>query len=144
MRTLLALHLAATLFMTGLIWFVQVVHYPLFEAVGERNFPGYERLHTERTTWVVAPVMLVELAAAGWLLLRRPEGVPGWAPVAGGVLLGVIWLSTFVLQVPRHAELASGFASPAHSALVATNWIRTWAWTARAVLALCWMNGRAG
>ena len=32
---LLLLHAAATLFMTGLIWFVQVVHYPLFARVGE-------------------------------------------------------------------------------------------------------------
>ena len=27
-------HIAATLFMCGAIWFVQIVHYPLFEQVG--------------------------------------------------------------------------------------------------------------
>jgi hypothetical protein len=29
---------ASTLFMTGLSWFVQVVHYPLFAAVGPDAF----------------------------------------------------------------------------------------------------------
>lgn len=31
LRWLLAAHAFVTLFMTGLIWFVQVVHYPFFE-----------------------------------------------------------------------------------------------------------------
>ena len=32
------LQLASTLAMVGLIWFVQVVHYPLFEKVGAGGF----------------------------------------------------------------------------------------------------------
>jgi sterol desaturase/sphingolipid hydroxylase (fatty acid hydroxylase superfamily) len=66
-------NLAATWFMVGLIWFVQVVHYPLFAAVpaGE-PFAAYHRQHVRRTTWVVAPVMLVELVTAVALLLARP------------------------------------------------------------------------
>lgn len=32
-KWLLLLNLASALFMTGLIWFVQVVHYPLFERI---------------------------------------------------------------------------------------------------------------
>ena len=31
---LLLLHAGATFFMCGLIWFVQIVHYPLFAQVG--------------------------------------------------------------------------------------------------------------
>ncbi len=42
---LLAVHLAATAAMTGLIWFVQVVHYPLFDLVGRAQFVGYEAAH---------------------------------------------------------------------------------------------------
>lgn len=33
---LLLVHAAVTLYMTGVIWFVQVVHYPLFSCVGRR------------------------------------------------------------------------------------------------------------
>ena len=39
LETLILLgHLAATLFMVGVIWFVQVVHYPLFAKVGATAF----------------------------------------------------------------------------------------------------------
>ncbi|MEY4607349.1 MAG: hypothetical protein RLY45_2109, partial [Actinomycetota bacterium] len=38
-------HLVATMFMVGLIWFVQVVHYPLMAAVGEQQFVAYEDRH---------------------------------------------------------------------------------------------------
>ena len=47
---LLSLHLAATAAMTGLIWFVQVVHYPLFAAVGADQFVAYEVAHQRRTS----------------------------------------------------------------------------------------------
>ncbi|MBM4195260.1 MAG: hypothetical protein FJ202_12930 [Gemmatimonadetes bacterium] len=61
---LLLLHAAMTLFMVGVIWFVQVVHYPLFSRVGEAAFPEYGRHHVRRTGWVVGLPMLVELGAA--------------------------------------------------------------------------------
>ena len=54
----LYLHAASTLSMVGLIWFVQVVHYPLFARV-EQGFIAYEQIHQQRTTWVVAPLMPV-------------------------------------------------------------------------------------
>ncbi len=39
-------HITATLYMTGLIWFVQIVHYPLFARVGNAEFSAYEQRHT--------------------------------------------------------------------------------------------------
>ena len=41
----LLVHVVATLVMTGLIWFVQIVHYPLMAKVGRADFAEYERLH---------------------------------------------------------------------------------------------------
>jgi hypothetical protein len=130
---LLAVHAGATLFLVGLIWFVQMVHYPLFAAVGTAGFAAYAEAHAERTTWVVAPVMLIELVSALSLLRYR---LPRAAVVAGVVLLAIVWASTFLLQVPRHGILAGGFDAAAHQGLVATNWLRTAAWTARGILAL--------
>ena len=46
--------------MTGLIWFVQVVHYPLFERVAVQIFASYQQAHQRLTTWVVAPALLVQ------------------------------------------------------------------------------------
>lgn len=129
---LLLLHAAATLFMTGLIWFVQIVHYPLFAAVGRSEFAAYEREHTRRTTLVVGPVMLAEALAALALLAARPSPA-AWTGLA---LLAVIWMSTAFLQVPQHNLLGFGFNPAAHAWLVQSNWLRTAAWTLRSLLAL--------
>ncbi|HEX2205610.1 MAG TPA: hypothetical protein VHG91_20025 [Longimicrobium sp.] len=48
----------------------------------------------------------------------------------------MVWLSTALLQVPMHGRLERGFDAAAHRRLVATNWVRTVAWTARGVLLL--------
>ncbi|MEM6262595.1 MAG: hypothetical protein AAGI38_08820 [Bacteroidota bacterium] len=58
MYLLVWLHFITTLFMTGLIWFVQVVHYPLFSQISPEDFPRYEKIHMRRTAIVVIPVML--------------------------------------------------------------------------------------
>jgi hypothetical protein len=126
-------HFAATVFMTGVIWFVQIVHYPLFAHVERSGFPDFQRAHESRTTRVVAPVMAIELAGAvaltllGWTTLSRPL-------LVGLALLASIWLSTALLQVPRHRILGTGFDERAHRLLVTSNWIRTIAWTVRAPL----------
>jgi hypothetical protein len=127
-------HLAATLVMVGVIWFVQLVHYPLFAGVGAAGFAAYAREHARRTTWVVAPTMLVELATGVALVWRRPVALPAWGVWAGVALLALVWGSTFALQVPRHDELRDGFDGGAHRRLVRTNWLRTAAWTARGAL----------
>ena len=127
-------NLASTWFMVGLIWFVQVVHYPLFASVPGDGFAAYHKQHVRRTTWVVGPVMLVELTTALALLWLRPAGRPAWAPWLGLALLAVAWGSTWRLQIPRHNELAACYAHAAHGSLCRTNWLRTVAWTGRGFL----------
>lgn len=52
MNILLA-NVAATLFMVGLIWMAQVVHYPLFDAVGEQNYVRYQQRHQANLSYIV-------------------------------------------------------------------------------------------
>ena len=133
MNDLLDFQLAATAFMVGLIWFVQLVHYPLMAAVGADQFQVYEAEHQRRTSWIVGPVMLVELGLAVASVLWPSRGDQGLM-IVGLVLLVLIWISTALLQVPAHRSLANHFSEHAHRKLVQTNWIRTVAWTLRAVL----------
>lgn len=144
MPWLLLAHLGATWAMTGLIWFVQVVHYPLLARLGEAYFLPYHRMHCERTGYVVGPLMLVELAAAAALVYLLAPGSPArTAAWAGLLLLGVIWASTALVQIPQHNRLGALGPDPATlAALVRGNWLRTVAWTLRAALvapALTWL-----
>ncbi|MGB0385973.1 MAG: hypothetical protein ACPGWR_14225 [Ardenticatenaceae bacterium] len=40
MKLLLLIHTATTLSLVGLIWTIQLVHYPLFEQVGLDTYPA--------------------------------------------------------------------------------------------------------
>ena len=138
---LLLINLATTLFMTGLIWFVQIVHYAMFTDVGESAFTDYHTKHMSRTTWVVAPIMIAE-GIAGVLLpfFIRPEMRPlAWLALA---LLVLVWFSTFAMQVPRHNQLhRHGLDAACCGRLCRTNWIRTFGWTARGTV-LLWLTWR--
>lgn len=133
---LLLAHLGTTWAMTGLIWFVQVVHYPLLARLGDAYFRPYHRMHCERTGYVVGPLMFVELSSAAALVYLLGAGTPArTAAWAGLLLLGIIWASTALLQIPQHNRLGALGPDPATlRALLRGNWLRTAAWTLRAVL----------
>jgi hypothetical protein len=103
-NAILFLHASATLAMTGLIWFVQVVHYPLFSSVDAPSFCEYAAQHVRRTGYVVGPLMLVEVATASWLAIWPSTDEAAITCYAGLALLAVAWLSTALLQVPCHRD----------------------------------------
>jgi hypothetical protein len=136
MQTVLLLHAAVTWALTGLVWTVQVVQYPLFAGAGRDGFRAYHEAHCRRISFVVGPLMLAEAATGVALLLAPPTGIPAILPGVGFALLLLNWLSTAFVQVPLHGRLARGFARRPHRALVATNWIRTVAWSVRSGIVL--------
>lgn len=134
-KTLLLTNFAATWYLVGLIWMVQQVHYPLFDRVGQTEFPRYASDHGRLITPIVAVPMLVELLTAGWLVLlstktETPTGVL-WLGLA---LVMIIWLTTAFVSVPCHQRLGLGFDAAAYTKLVTSNWIRTIAWSIRGLL----------
>ena len=127
-------HLVATVFMVGLIWFVQVVHYPLFDRISGDASIQYAAEHQRRTAWVVGLPMLVEGITTLWLFFDPIDG--RLLPLLGGLVLMKIHLSTVFLQVPLHKKLSQGYEREVVRKLVATNWVRTIGWTIRAAIAV--------
>lgn len=80
--------------------------------------------------------MLLEAATAVALVAIRPEGVSALLAWTGLVLLALVWVSTATLQAPHHRTLALGFDPASHCFLVASNWLRTAAWSARGLVAI--------
>ena len=125
----------ATAVMVGVIWFVQIVHYPLLAQFGSTQSVVVAQQHQQRTGYVVGLPMLVEGVSTLWLLARRPDGVAVLLPWVNAVLLAVALGSTVLLSVPLHAKMAQAHNDETGRRLVLTNWPRTIAWTTR--LALC-------
>lgn len=135
-RLLLLTHIAATLFMTGVIWFVQIVHYPLLSLIGPVTFAAYERANIARTAAVVGPVMILEALTAILLIARRPAKVRKAEAWLGAALIAIIWGSTALAQFPIHEALIQGFDTELLRQLTLSNWLRTALWSARALLVL--------
>ena len=133
-KFLLPAHIASTLFLTGVIWVVQLVQYPSFAYINPESFTKYHDDYRFWITPVVAPPMIVELLTSICLVFYPPENIDLRFILFGLILTVITWASTFFLQVPLHEKLAAGFAAETHAALVNTNWLRTAAWSLRALL----------
>jgi hypothetical protein len=120
---------------------VQVVHYPLFHRVGEGGFAAYEQAHTRRTTFVVAPLMLVESVSGVALPFLCVPPLPALAVGVSLGLVALLWIVTFAVQVPLHRKLERGYERPSVDRLVASNWVRVMLWSARsAVMIWLWLR----
>ncbi len=137
MHSVYVSHLCATWALVGLIWTVQLVLYPMFSSVGAAEFKAYHNRHTTQITWVVAPLMLIELFTGAWMVI---EGGRDFWLLLSLAPLGLNWLSTWRVQVPLHERLSSGFDAHAHQRLVGTNWWRTLSWTVRGFAVLMASN----
>lgn len=120
--------------MVGVIWMVQVVHYPMsaeYSAVAPvRAVVDHQR----RITPVVGPFVAAESVTALILLVDRPPTMGTLAAWTAAALLGVALLSTIAIQVPVHGRLAEGHDDELARRLITTNWLRTAAWTARGLI----------
>ena len=118
-----------------LIWLVQIIIYPGFHKIPNEAFVAYHRWYVIRISCIVLPLMMAELAlAVRWLLSND------FSPLSVLLcfLVLIIWLSTFALQVPIHNRLKTAKKDKLIRRLVATNWIRTLAWSVRGLLVV-WM-----
>ncbi len=140
---LLFLQLVVGGYLMGLIWTIQWVHYPLLVRVPTAGFTTYLAAHQRRIVPLVLLPMLIDLATGAALPFAPRPPAPVWLPWAVAVLAGVPWLSTAFVQVPLHGRLAAAHDALAQQALtrrlVATNWVRTWAWTAKFLLVSAWL-----
>lgn len=129
------IHLVTTAFMTGLIWMVQIVHYPLFKVINSNEFPQYENSHSKLITFIVGPIMTVELITglliAGSSLL---SGINYRLFLISFGLLILIWLSTVIFQIPHHKKLSQQKDKDILQKLITYNWIRTISWSARSLI----------
>lgn len=131
MDVLYLLQNLVTFILIGLIWTIQVVHYPAFLDISEDRFIEFEKKHTSRISILVVPLMLLELSAALAFLIVNPEDIKN---IGMALIVSAIWLSTFFLSVPCHQKLSKGKDVSTIHRLVKTNWVRTVLWSIKGIL----------
>lgn len=125
--------------MAGLIWFVQLVHYPSYRDMAEEGFTGFQTRSTARTGFIVGPLIFAELGTAAGLLWKPLAGLAITWLWLGAALIAVNLASTVLVQVPLHLRLKAGHDPALVERLIRTTWVRTLAWSVRAVLVASWL-----
>jgi len=130
---ILIIHSALTYIMVGVIWFVQIVHYPLYKKIKE-GFAEYEKQHMRRSAFLIGPVMTVEAATSLFLIGLAQEPILARLAALNIIFLTISWITTLLFQVAQHQKLALRFSSHVHNMLLGTNWIRVTLWTLRGII----------
>ena len=129
---MLVIHLVATSIMVGVIWVIQLVHYPSFHFIELKQYTIFQRFHMSRISYVVVPAMLTELFTLIFLIIFMDK-IDTLVTVSG-LLLIIIWLMTAVFFSGVHQKLTSGYDKTVVNSLVKLNWGRTLLWTLRLLL----------
>lgn len=124
--------------MTGVIWLVQVVNYPLYKHLSKDVFKNYQTDHIARITPVVAPIMIIELFTSlsliSFLPIELAQNKMLYPLLINFVLVVFIWLATVSYSVPTHQNLKEGWDEKLYYKLISSNWARTIAWSLKSII----------
>ena len=112
----------------GILWFIQLIHYPLFFKIKE-DFEAYEKEHIKRMTYLIIPLIIPDVflnVLLTLLLVHHPYSLLLAFSLGFNLMT---WLSTLFFQIDQHKQLSCCFSLKTLKALVKTSWIRTVLWT---------------
>lgn len=127
MELISIINLVCTWALIGLVWTIQLTHYPTFHHISELKWKRFHKHHTFSISLVVMPLMLIEIGATIIAVYYSATGIN----ILALILVIGVWLNTFLQAVPLHNQLASAKNRQMIDQLVRVNWIRTLLWTAK-------------
>ena len=131
MDFLFFLNVISAFLLTGVIWTIQIVHYPSFHYIDKLSFTNFHNFHERRISIVVIPLMLIELITSVALYIYNLSSIFFSLNL---LIVVLIWCSTFFVQVPIHSVLSQKKDKNLIEKLVNTNWTRTFLWSMRMLL----------
>ena len=131
-QSMLAMHLALASLMVGVIWVIQLVHYPSFRFTDREKYVSFQIFHMRKISFIVMPVMVLEFLS-GLLLVLYHSNHESLLRISF-ILLLIIWLVTALFFAQVHQKLSKGYDETLVRKLVSFNWIRTLLWTTRTII----------
>ena len=129
---LLKVNFISTSVMVGVIWVIQLLHYPSFHFINDKKYIEFQNFHMQRISLIVIPTMLTELASA---LLLAYFFRSSLTIILLALLLGV-WAITLIFFTNMHQKLTNGYNQSIVYRLVQINWSRTILWSLRLIILL--------
>jgi len=131
-------NLCFSVFMTGIILFVQFVQYPLLNHISSFDFSCYYKKYIYRISWIIYPVMIFEICFASWLSFIPIQPKLQIPLLVTYILLALASLNTFLIQTPLNQKLQVAFDKNVLSKILFYNWIRFFSCAMRTII-LCWI-----
>ena len=132
---ILKLHFFVSFALTGVIWIVQLVHYPSFHFIEETNFKEFEQAHIYRTSILLGPLMILEFMTGATLLVGSFY-LPSYILWINFIFIILIWSITWLWSIPLHNKLNKGKCRKLIDKLITSNWPRTILWTGKSCILL--------
>ena len=85
------------------------------------------------------PLMFTEMVTSIMLFYQNFSNASHIIFFSNLIMVVLIWLSTFLIQVPLHNALSKEKNTEKLSKLICTNWIRTILWTSRSILMILFL-----
>ena len=133
---LFMIHLVSTSFMVGVIWIVQLVHYPTFLFIDEQKSYDFQKFHMSRISYIVMPAMTTELFSGIYIYIYSNMAIDSNLFLLALTILIINWVITALVFVKMHNKLLINYKIEIISLLVKWNWLRTLLWSVRLILLL--------
>ena len=123
--TLYFIQIVCNSYLVSLVFMTQFITYPTFLNIDKDKFSDYHRKYVNNISFIVAPVMLIELFTLSLIAYFSSE----FLIIKSLFLLLVIWLTTFFIMIPSHNRISKSFNIKEIKSLINYNWIRTILWS---------------
>ena len=128
--TLYFIQIVCNSYLVSLLFMTQFITYPTFLHIDKDKFSEYHRKYVNNISFIVAPVMLIELLTLSLIAYFSSE----FLIIKSLILLLVIWLTTFFIMITSHNRISKSFNKKEIISLINYNWVRTILWSFKLLL----------
>lgn len=129
--SILFFHFFLTFFMTGVIWLIQLIHYPSFSFIDKNKYSKFQTFHMNKITPIVGPIIILEVSTGFYLLyFFNSESIFFLINFLINIL---ILMMTIIVFGTIHKKLIDGFKTSLFKKLISLNWIRTFLWSLKSI-----------
>ena len=90
---IIVIHFISTSLMVGVIWIIQLLHYPAFHFIDKANYSAFQDFHMNRVSFIVVPTMITEFVSGVLVVLILPKYF--LFKISLGIIAS-IWIVTFL------------------------------------------------
>ena len=130
MDNLFLIQIISNSILIGVLIITQIISYPSLSSIDKTFFEKYHKNYVNRISYVVIPLMLIELFSLVCLTFY----ISDLFMIKSLLILLTIWLFTFISIIPLHNSLSNKRSDDIINRLINYNWFRTILWSIKLII----------